>query len=140
LNPANFEYDDDKWQKIVENMSQGKQDPREAIAQLKAQTDERLEQLRQQFEAQENEKDRQNQLVIAAIDERMNSTQLTSEERQNLEKIKATLAGKAIEVRAQKEITRDNQLLDLHKHNADIIKKPGVEPPGRARPGQAFNA
>ena len=84
--------------------------------------------------------------MIAAIDERLQSTQLTSEERQTLAKIKGTLAGKAIEITAQKQITRDNQLLDLHRHNvdtktkrrADLIKKPAVEPPGRAPAGQAF--
>ena len=128
------------------------QDPRIAAAQIKAQGDQQitqmelqaqqqLEQMRQQFEAAENERDRQNKLVIAAIDERMNSTQLTSEERQNLEKIKATLMTKVIEVRAQKELTRDAQVLDLHKHTQerkDIISKPVVEPAGRAPNGQAF--
>jgi hypothetical protein len=83
---------------------------------------------------------------VAAIDERLQSTQLTSEEQQTLAKIKSTLAGKVIEINAQKQITRDNQLLDLHRHNvdtqsrrADVIKKTAAEPPGKAAVGQAFN-
>ena len=144
FDPKKFDYDDQEWQKIVANMQRG--DPRTAIAQMRAQLEEKLMGMEQQFEAQENERDRQNKLVIASIDERLKSTQLTSEERQTLATIKGTLAGKAIEINAQAKITRDNQLLDLHRHNedtktkrrADVIKKPAVEPAGRAPDGQAF--
>ena len=143
FDPKKFDYSDDEWQKIVANM--GKGDPRLAIAQMRAQLETKLSQMEQQFEAQENEKDRQNELVKAAIDERLKSTELTSSERETLAKIKGTLAKSAIEINAQKEITRDNQLLDLHKdtanrkeRRADVIKKPAVEPRGRARAGQAF--
>ena len=143
FDPKKFDYDDEEWKKIVANMQKG--DPRVAIAQMRAQLETQLAQMEHQFEAQENELDRQNKLAIAVIDERMKSTELTSSEQETLAKVRAQLAGKAIEVQAQKDITRDNQLLDLHRHNTDtefrkrdIINKPAVEPPGRARPGKAF--
>lgn len=147
FDPDRIQYSDDEWKRIQSQQQPG--DPRVEVAKIRAETDAKIEASRVQFETQDNERERQNKLVVAAIDERMNSTQLTSDERQNLEKIKATLAGKAIEISAQAKITRDNQLLDLNRHNvdttvarekhaADVIKKTGAEPTGKAPNGQAF--
>lgn len=138
FDPKKFDYDDKEWEKIVANMQKG--DPRVAIAQMRAQLETQLTQMEQQFEAQENEKDRQNKLVIASIDERLKSTQLTSEEKRNLDKIKSTLTGKVIEVNAQKELSRESMLLDAKKHVTAKAEfpKPAVEPVGRAAPGQSF--
>lgn len=138
--PDDFVKSDAEIKKAEEEMAKNPPagDPRIQVAQIRAEADAAIEKARQDFEAQQAELNRQNALVVAAINERLQSTQLTSEERQNLEKIKGTLATKVIEVRAQKEITRDNQLLDLHKHGRDAIKAPMVEPPGRAETGQAF--
>ena len=147
FDPKKFDYSDEEWQKIVANMQKG--DPRTAIAQMRAQLEEKLLAMEQQFDAQENEKDRQNKLVIAAIDERLQNTQLTSEERQNLDNIKATLAGTAIKVQAQKQlsaadiahdkdVTLAGHRVDLHKTRQ--VMKPPVEPAGRAKPGRAFQA
>lgn len=85
----------------------------------------RMELQRQNFEAREAELDRQNALVIAAINERMQSTQLSSGERQNLDKIKATLAGKAAELRTQRDLSMQSI-------------KPPTEPVGRAPNGQSW--
>lgn len=139
FDPKKFDYDDEEWQKIVSNM--GKGDPRVAIAQMRGQLEQRLLQMEQAFEAQENEKDRQNKLVIASIDERLQNTQLTSDERQTLSKIKATLSQTLIETNAQKELSRENMLLDAHKHTTPKaqLPKPKVEPVGRARSGQSFS-
>ena len=142
IDPARLQYTEEEWKKIQEDAAQQPGDPRIEVASIRAQADAAIEKARQDFEAREGDLERQNKLVVAAINERMNSTELTSAERQNLEKIKATLAGKAIEIQAQKEITRDNQVLDLHNKSEDrkrdVITKPPVEPPGRARTGQAF--
>ena len=146
FDPKDFVKTDDEIKTIEDKMAQNPQaDPRVEVAKIRVEADAQIEQMRQQFEAKENEAERQNKLVIAAIDERLKSTELTSSERETLAKIKGTLAGKAIEINAQKQITRDNQLLDLHKDGAnraerrqDVIKKTGAEPPGRAKKGQAF--
>jgi hypothetical protein len=42
LDVRRFNYEDEQWQKIVENMAKGPQDPRLAVAQMRAQLDERL--------------------------------------------------------------------------------------------------
>lgn len=146
FDPGDFVEDDETIKANEEKAAQGATgDPRIEVAKLNAEHEAKLEKMRQDFDAAQNEEERKNKLVVAAIDERMNSTQLTSDEQQNLAKIKATLAGKVIEVKAQEKITRDNQLLDLHKSNTDredrakdVIKKPAVEPPGKAQEGQAF--
>ena len=105
-------------------------DPRVQVAQIRAEADAKIEAQRLQFEQQDNERERQNKQVIAAINERMNSTQLSSAERQNLEKIRATLGGDAIKLRAQ-------AAMQQQEHAAQLLKPP-VEPKGRAPNGRAF--
>lgn len=109
-----------------------------------------LEMARQNFEARENELDRQNKLAVAVIDERMKSTELTSVERQTLNKIKAELAGKSMSLNVQQQLSREamaqaddhtaaQHRVDLHKHrNPPQVARPAVEPKGRAPAGQAF--
>ena len=148
-----FQFDDEKWQQIVANMAKGPQDQRLAVAQLRAQIDEKLQGMEQQFEAAENEKDRRNNLAVAVIDERMKSTELTSSERETLAKIKAELAGTTIKVNAQRELSAAAIADGVNRHGADIavdldkhrnpspkVATPPTEPAGRARTGQAFQA
>jgi hypothetical protein len=147
-----FQFDDEKRQQIVANMAKGPQDQRLAVAQLRARVDEKLQAMEQQFDSVENEKDRQNKLAVAVIDERMNSTELTSGERETLAKIKASLAETAIKVRAQRDLSAESVrdgvnrhgtdiAVDLHKHhNPSPVLTPPSEPAGRAQPGQAFQA
>ena len=61
-----FYNDDEEWQKIVANMQKG--DPRVAVAQLRAELEQKLQQTHQAFEAQENDLDRKNKLMLAALD------------------------------------------------------------------------
>lgn len=144
IDPARLQYSDEDWEKKQQQPPPPM--PQVQVAQIRAEADAKIEAARQQFEGKENDLDRQNKLAVAVIDERMKSTELTSSERETLAKIKAELAGKAIEINAQKEITRNNQILDLHRHSedtktkrqGDMIKKPAVEPAGRAPTGEAF--
>lgn len=151
FDPKKFDYDDEEWKKIVANMSKG--NPRVAVEEMKVQAADQRLQKEQQFETAENEKDRQNELVKASIDERLKSTQLSSEERQTLATIKGTLAGKAITGNLQRELsmaeiahdkdkTVAGHVVDLHKHKnpSPQAMKPVVEPAGRAAPGQAFQS
>ena len=149
FNPKDFEYDDEEWKKIVANMQKG--DPRTAIAQMRAQMDEKLLAMQQQFEAAENEKDRENKLAVSVIDERMKSTELTSNERETLAKIKAELAGTAMKLNVQQKLSADAESsardqavaghkVDIYKHRNPTpqIMKPPTEPTGKARAGRAF--
>lgn len=140
IDPKRLQYSDEEWEK--RQQAQAPQPmPQVEVAKIRAEADTKISAAEMEHETRENALDRDNKLAVAVIDERMKSTELTSSERETLAKIKAQLAGKAIEINAQKEITRDNQVLALHKHqtpSADLIHKPMVEPPGRAQPGQAF--
>ena len=136
FDPKQFEYEDAEWQKIVENLSQ-KQDPSIAIAQLRAQTDEKLMQIEQQWQTQENQKDRELQVAIAVLDEQLASASLTSTERQTFEKIKAQLADSAMKLSTQKELSAASLAVGVHKHNTAAAKPP-TEPAGRAAKGKAF--
>jgi hypothetical protein len=139
-----FEYDDPQWQKIVEQMGQKPQDPREAIAQLKAQTDEKLLQLTQTFEATENEKERENKVVIEMINEKISNAELDSVERQVLEKLKSDLASVTLKLGVQREISAATLALDAHKHHTlpalKAVTAPPSEPGGRAQPGRSFQS
>jgi hypothetical protein len=136
FDPKQFEYDDEEWKKVVENLSQ-KQDPSIAIAQLRAQTDEKLMQIEQQWQAQENQKDRELQVAIAVLDEQLASASLTSTERQTFEKIKAQLADSAMKLSTQKELSAASLAVGVHKHHVAAAKPP-TEPAGRAAKGKAF--
>lgn len=100
--------------------------------------DAHLEMNRLAFEQQENELDRQNKLAIAVIDERMQSTDLTSTERQTLDKIKAQLASTAMKLNVTKDLAVASHQIDIHKHRTPAPMAPIIEPIGRAAPGQSF--
>lgn len=133
LDPKRFKYDDKEWEKVVTNMTQH-QDPRVAVAQLRAQVDEKLLGLEQQFQATENGKDRQAEAALALIDERMKTADIQSGERKLLESIKATLGETLIRVNAVAAQQESGHAVDLHKHHNPVAK---VEPPGLAPAGQA---
>lgn len=141
FDPDNFGYSEEEKQAMAQK--QPPEAPQIAVAKINAESKQAVEQLRaqeaadhalaagqlemqrQNFEAQQAELDRQNKLAIAVIDERMNSTQLTSGERNTLMKIKAELGQTVAKLRVQKELAKQ-------------VITPATEPPGRAPNGQAF--
>lgn len=138
FDPARLQYTDDEWKKIQQQAQPS--DPRIEVAKIRAETDAKIEAARQAWETAENEKDRQSDAFVAMIDKEIASAEIGSAERQVLERIKSDLAKTAATIQAQKEADRNNQLLDLHKHNTTVLAKPAFEPPGLAKPGQAFSA
>lgn len=134
LDPKRFDYDDEKWQQIVENMSQGAQDPRQAIAQLKAETDQKLRQMDQAFEASENNKDREIKMMIAQIDAELAKMGLTADQQKVLSEIKGRLGETVIKLRAERQMQSEDQ---GHQTRSQVMK-PLLEPPGRAANGKAF--
>ena len=109
-----------------------------AVAQLRAQVEEKLLGMEQAFEAQENEKDRQMQLTLATIDERLADKTLGSDERKTLETLKAGLAKVVMQLNTQKQLSREGGNREMTKHVTPQAAKPAVEPAGRAQPGKAF--
>ncbi|OGT57523.1 MAG: hypothetical protein A3E01_08265 [Gammaproteobacteria bacterium RIFCSPHIGHO2_12_FULL_63_22] len=133
LDAKRFEFDDEEWKQIVQNMSKGAQDPRLAIAQLRAQVEVKLQELDQGWKSMEAEKqrqveehgqerDRQLDYIIAEM-EQMSGKDIS------LNTLKGKLADTVIKVRAQR---------DLSKRDDNIAGKPPTEPAGRAQPGQAY--
>lgn len=137
FDPARLQYSDEEWDKI-QKQAKPPVDPRIEVANINAMADAKIEEARQRFETAENEKDRQRDLAVAVIDERLQSTELTSNERETLAKIKSELAQTSAKIAAQKEAERNNMLMDLHKTNTTQIAKPAYEPSGRAENGKAF--
>lgn len=141
FDPDNVGYTDEEKQARAQQ--QQPEAPQVTVAKINAEKELKLEQMddkdgadhvlaqaqlalqQQQFDAQQAELDRQNELVIAAINERMNNTTLTSGERQNLDKIKATLASNVMKVRAQEKLSMQSLA-------------PPTEPAGRAPNGQSW--
>lgn len=130
LDVRRFQFDDDKWRQIVENMGKGQQDPRLAVAQLKADTEAKIIQLEQAFEAAENDKDRQLDLMLKAMDSELGQQGLTVEAKKSLESAKAKLADTVIKIRAQAQMQRGDHAMQM--------LNPPVEPAGRAKSGEAF--
>lgn len=130
FDPKKFEFDDEQWQQIVANMGQGPQDPRMQIAQLKAEADgqamqfkERLRAMELQFEAAENARDRELDVLLKEMER-------DGQQTISMNEIRARLADTAMRTRAQKE-------LSLVGASRQALTPP-TEPAGRAPAGQAF--
>lgn len=139
LDIKRFQFDDDKWKQIVANMAKGQQDPRLAVAQLKAELDHKLKKMDQAFEASENDKAREFDLMIAEIDAELAKMGLTADQQKVLAEIKGRLGDTAIRLRATREMAAQSISADLYKHSSPPPPaKPPIEPPGRAQPGQSY--
>lgn len=167
LDPKAFEFDDEEWKQIVENMKKGPSDPRLAVAQLRAQLEERLKQMDQQFEAQENAKDRQLDAVLAEFNGKVEAMRMSGDRANVVAEIKAALADTVMKLRQQKEFyiadaamdMRNKQAEhqernvdrmvahtdksaqrehDMRKHTTPQAANPPMEPNGQAPKGKAF--
>lgn len=134
LDPKRFEFDDDKWQQIVANMAKGASDPRLAVAQLRAETETKLMQMEQGWQAAENSRDREQDMLIAMLDAKLAEAGLTSDQQKVLSEIKERIGTTILKLRAQREM----QIAEHGQQRVVEVLKPPVEPRGRARPGKAF--
>lgn len=125
FNPERIQYTEDEWAKIQKNAAKNPPtDPRVQVAQIREQGEDQREQVRLAFEGQQADLDRQ-----------LESAELSSEERRDLEKAKIILAGIALRLRTQKELAANDK-----SANTPQVSPSGVEPVGRALPGSAFQA
>ena len=142
FDPKSFEFEDDDWKKIVQNMSKGPQDPRMAVAELRAASEDRerefkaaLTMLEQRFDEQENQKDREADLMVEAVQAELERAAQTGERAMSFDNIKATLASTVMKLRVQRDMAANDRQAD-----AKLTMKPPVEPHGKARPGRSFQA
>lgn len=105
FDPKSFEFDDEKWKSILDQMSKKPEDRSMAIAQLRAATEEKLagfwahqeqvqKQLEQQFEQAENARDRALEMWVRELED-------TGTRTITLDEIKAKLAGETIRAEAE---------------------------------------
>lgn len=143
LDPKKFQYTEEEQKQIDEMAKNGPSDPRVAVAQIRADLEKQLKQfddqsktrlllLEQQFDAQEQERERQMHIFIAEINN-------ASKESVSLADLKARLADVAIKVRAQRDLSAQSTAADLHKHATKALAPP-TEPSGRAAPGESFQS
>ena len=159
LDPESLNYDDEKWQEIVEQMSQPPSDPKLEIAQLQQQTSMELAQINAkttadvtQFNAEVasamRDKDIQFEVqkdqIKAAIDEKemqfkVGLTQMVQEFDAGMAQMKETgMNARQIEVLKQKMQDTVLKLQTQISLNDTDVATPAAEPKGRAPDGQAF--
>lgn len=148
FDPKRFEFEDEEWKKILQQMSQKPQDSSLQIAQLKSESAERLaafwaeeerkaEEQRLAFTAQESEKDRELAAWLTQL-EQAGTRQIS------LDDIKAKLADTTIKTRTQVELSREDRAHAANEKQAERVHGTRMalaaptEPAGRAKPGKAF--
>ena len=135
LDAKRFEYDDEKWQEIVTNMMNGPEDPRLAVAQFKAEHDERMKQFTTQYESGEKEKDRNLQIALAEMEREfdvyLQEMKEEGDTSRTADKLKTQISKTIMELKSQFALSGSSDM-------APQVANPVVEPAGRAPEGQAF--
>jgi hypothetical protein len=147
LNYDDLALDDEKWAELLENwaqmMEQGQQgDPRVQVAQINAQARLQGQQMSEQtkgaiaiselqYHEMKDELDRQLELLKISTNKELDVWQQDGSNKQALEKIKADLAKKVMEIQSTFELAR-------LEAPARRLPEPPVEPPGLAPEGQSF--
>ena len=130
IDPKRLQYDDEQWRKIQENAAKQPPDPRIAAAQINAESKERLLAGEMQMDAIESAKDRQLELMLAAIDAELDTKQQAGDRAISLDDVKGMLAATVMKLRTQKELA--------FSPKPKQVASPAIEPRGRAPAGQAF--
>ena len=159
ISPDRVRFSDEEIEQQKEALKKNPpQDPRLQAAQLKAQADMAVEQLRQKSDMQELQvKGQMNQSEIATklhmielefehqkemkqLDVQLQVMKLSQEQQISIESIKAQLAGLSLKLNVQQQLSSDAQTHD-HIKTIEANKPtltPPVEPAGRAAPGHAW--
>lgn len=156
LDAYKFTYTPEELQKIQEAQAQQQPDPRVQTAQIKAQADTQIAQLKEQTkqveikvdmdrdakyveaEAQRTQAEYEGRMKELEVKRELAMLEYANKNQISLEQIKAGLASDAMKLRVQKELAAASHAVDLHKHHNPQVAEPAVEPPGRAQNGQAF--
>lgn len=145
FDPKGLELSDEKKQAMANQPPP--EDPRITAAKILAESKAAGDQAKTQMlgmelqqDSQEKALDRQLKAMQSQVDQQLTATGQSSAERQNLEGIKAQLAGIALKLNVQKDLAYGGAVMDLHKHRNPTpqVATPATEPPGRAPAGEAF--
>lgn len=159
LDPTKFDYDDEQWQQIVENMTNPPPDPRLEVEQVKGQTakdivgikaeaEAKILELQNQMKQQGDDKDRQVTVMLAKV-----KTQEAAQANQVKQAIAAMTADVNSIMTQMKESGANERQLQVTKQKLqDTVLKlqtqislsgtevstPPVEPKGRASDGKSY--
>ena len=164
VDPRNFMYSEEEQKKLE---AQPAQPPIPlAVAQIRAQTDEKIAQMENQTQQQRIKVDTDRDTVYVQAEtertqnenavrmaelqakERLEMLKYATQQKISLEQVKAELANTAMKLNVQKELSAaalqldsDKEVarhtVDLHKHKNPVMTPP-TEPAGRAEPGMGF--
>lgn len=140
-NPKEIQYTEEQLQEQAAQQGQQQPDPKvEAslkVAETRAKADvdranitaqSDMEELK--FKAAEAEKERSHQMRIAQLNRDMKIMELAQQEKLSISDIKAQLAGTAMKLRVQKDLSKNGK--------GPQVANPPTEPAGRAPHGQAY--
>lgn len=92
-----------------------------------------------QHEANEAERDRQLELVVQQVNERIQSMKEGTAKEISLNELKGMLAATTMKLNVQKSLSNVSTAVDLHKHRVPAaVITPPTEPAGRAPNGEAW--
>lgn len=150
FDPSAFEYTEEELKEMQKNQ-QPPPEPSVEVAKIRADVDMKTRAAELQTEKEENALDRQLKQAEMDMDAQLASTELSSEERRDLEKQKVLLASVTLRLQTQERMSQSSmtqqkdfhmsdKVADLHKHHnpSPQVMTPPVEPAGKAKPGQAF--
>ena len=142
LDPKNFDYEDDEWKQLVEQMSAPPADSSVQVAQLKIDFETFKLQSNQQLEAgkianenEQKERDRELEVLLTSSKEQLALVVAEMEhlgtKDVNLDNIKAHLTEVIITLEAQMQLSGDDG-------KGPEVAKPALEPEGRAADDKSF--
>jgi len=149
FDPKALELTDEKKQELASR--QPPEDPRVTAAKIMASAAKernadtlvskaQLEKMRLDHEASVAAQERSLKEALAGIEFRLGMAGISSDERQNLEVVKARLADTSMKLITQKDLFVGGAALSEHQRRnpAPQVAQPGTEPPQRAPAGEAF--
>jgi hypothetical protein len=124
LDPKRFQYDDDEWKAIQENMQSQPDDPRISVAQLKSemdkarqQWDERIKQMELSWQANQNERDRSLKAGIAELQAEMKQAEGEGRRVISIDSVRGRLAQTTIQERNKARLFNAEKQLKLSSKN-----------------------
>lgn len=142
FDPSRFDYDDEEWKKIVQNMKDGPQDPRLQVAEIRKASEDASRMLEEKlagaergFDEQENQRRRDWEEKDNALDRELELLihNLTSRDERDIstDTLRTSLAEVVMKVRAQRDLSTEG-------NRTKLALKPPSEPAGRAAPGESY--
>lgn len=128
FDPAAFQYTKEEQEQMAQQPPP--EDPRITAAKLMADATMKRDQQKFNFDAQEAEKDRANEKMMAELDAQLEQRKQAGVESISLADVKAMLAATTLKLQAQERMS-------LHTA-AQQAATPPTEPAGRATPGHAY--